>query len=423
MKKKLLIILLLLLVLICFVLISIYSLKEKEINVKDFLSNDFNDQVGIQKAIDYAEKKQILIVRFPEGKYVVNSPIRVGNNITLKLNENAVIYRNFSGKGSDNATIRNKKQKSNGNHDITIDGGIIKASNEKATGKHLAFWGVENLKINNLKIRETYSDWATIFRGINNVEITKLDIDTISDGLYTDGLHFVGGSNISIDNCKVISGDDSIAFTIENKHDGKISNVKVSNSDLTSKRASILKFLVTDDTKHSIDGVTVTNIQGIGGTIYSGQAIVLKDRSNKKRISNIVLKDINIDASRGAGYGLLASSIKDLRVDNLSIHKSEGTSMYLFNSENIDILNSKISSPRNINSNGITMEGIKRAKIIKTLIDSPGKFGIVLNESKYPSTGIVIEDTKVINSKLPKMAVLKDDYHKTVDVNSTGFSN
>jgi Glycosyl hydrolases family 28. len=77
---------------------------------------------------------------------------------------------------------------------------------------------VNGLQIIGTKVRGCYADWTTIFRKCTNVILYGLDIDVLGTDLYTDGIHFVGGSNITISDCIVTSVDDALAFTIETQY-------------------------------------------------------------------------------------------------------------------------------------------------------------------------------------------------------------
>ena len=420
-NKKIKIILLMLLILA--VIYLVFIKKSNEVNVTDFLNSDFNDQIGIQEAIDYAEGHKIEIVYFPKGKYIVNSPILIGSNLTIKLDEEAIIYRNFSGNGSENATFRNKNMHSNGNANITIQGGTIRAVNKEANGKHLAFWGVNRLKIENLKIRNTYGDWSTIFRDTNNVDITNIDIDTKTDQIYTDGIHFVGGANISISKCKVISGDDAIAFTIENKEDTNIKNVNVTDCELTSRRASVIKMMTTATSTGTIEDISIQNIKGTGGTVGSGQAVFLEDRSNSKRIRNIKLDTVKINASKGSGYGGQISSLFNLRISNSVVSNSDGTGLVIQNSNKIAISSVNISNPRSEQANGISIDNTTDVKLSDIVIMNPQKSGVLINNNLNKVENIEIKNLQVNGNKKANITIQnKSNVEIHQDISNFNFS-
>ena len=409
MNKKIIIVFVTLFSLISLMFIVNFFDHKSKINVEEYLSQNFNDQIGIQKAIDQAEEQHIPVVYFPKGKYVVNSPILVGSKITLKFDEGAVIYRNFSGGGSNNATIRNKNQRANGNTDITIEGGTIRAVNKQATGKHLAFWGVRNLTVDNVKFRETYGDWTTIFRKTKDVRLNKIDIDTKTGQLYTDGIHFVGGSNINITNSKVISGDDAIAFTIENKHDDAIKNVNVSNCRLITKRASVIKMMTTINSKGTISNIKFENISGIGGMLGAGQAIFLDDRSNSRRIQDISLNSVKIDAANGAGYGAQINGVSNISIKDSEVSNSEGTGLVLQNSKNVKLKSTKIIKPRSANSNGISIENTKNISMHDVTIDSPKLYGIYINNKLGNVKNVKVSRLVVKGINKANIAVYEED--------------
>jgi len=388
-----------------------------------------DDQPILQQVADYCEANN-LPMYIPNGDYILNSPLKLGDNVTVVMSDNANLIRNFNTGGTSGATIQNKTQSGAGNKNIKIIGGTIKAKDNTKTGKHFGFWLVNGLQIIGTKVRGCYADWTTIFRKCTNVILYGLDIDVLGTDLYTDGIHFVGGSNITISDCIVTSVDDALAFTIETQYDDSIYNVTVSNCVLTSKKASVIKIMLsqpawkpstaysvgnqviangniykctvagtsgttapshtsgtatdgtvtwqfvstTTRTDYPPDGTTISNINisnivAKGGTMNAGQAIWLDDRTGAKRIKDITLSVINADCSQGSGYGMQVTSVDGLYVNDLKLYQTEGTSILIDDSKDVFLKRPKIKSPRTASANGITIRNTDYFEIERPVID------------------------------------------------------
>lgn len=402
-----------------------------------------NDQIAIQQVIDFCEanKKAVYI---PDGDYLLNSPIRLGSNATLIMGENTNLIRNFTAGGTSGATIQNKTTTGAGNTNITIMNGVFKVNDSSKVGKHFGFWNVDGLQILGTKIRGCYSDWMTIFRKCTNTILHGLDFDAVGETLYTDGIHFCGGSKISISDCIVTSVDDALAFTMENSNDTSISDVTVTNCVLTTKRASVIKIMLgqpawkastayavgnqvianskiykctvagtsstaapshttgtatdgtvtwtyvstTTRTDFPVDGTTIskiniTNIVGKGGTLGEGQAIWLDDRTGMKRIKDITLGNVSIDCSQGAGYGMQITQVEGLYTDTVKLYQTDGTSVLIDDSKDIFLNRMKIKSPRATFANGIVIRNTDYFEITKPVID----FDVASNTSSGINIG------------------------------------
>jgi hypothetical protein len=245
-------------------------------NLRVATANGFDYQPSIQKAIDVASisNKRAYV---PEGTYILNNPLKLGDNATLVLHENAKLVRNFNTQGTSGSTIQNKDTV-NGNKNIKVVGGSITCFDNTKTGKHIGFWGVDGLQIIGTRIRGAHADWMTIFRKCTRVVLDGLDMDALSNqfdsvDLFTDGIHFCGGSDIVVANCIVNSVDDAIAFTVENSFDDTIKNVTVSNCILNSRKASAIKIMLaqpvwTASTTYAVGNSVIVVNGPSGGNVY-----------------------------------------------------------------------------------------------------------------------------------------------------------
>lgn len=289
--------------------------------VYDKLKTPITGGYDYSPSINAALSSPFKYVFIPDGKYLVNSSILIPSDTVLVMSYNAEIIRNFSGGGSSVATVRNKNLSStNRDKNIGLVGGIIKAADSSKTGKHVVFWGVDDLKLFKIRIRETHGDWATNFRDCYDVSGSEIDIDTLGAEIFTDGLHITGGKRYTFSNLLIKSGDDCISLTSETPEDTNIDGVTITNAILTTKRSSIIKMTTKTGTTPTIKNIKLLNITGSSVGVFNnttqqqdsiGETIVIKDEDNLGRISDITLA-VTANASYGAGTGCRIQGVNNL---------------------------------------------------------------------------------------------------------------
>ncbi|MCJ7987236.1 right-handed parallel beta-helix repeat-containing protein [Priestia sp. OVL9] len=137
--------------------------------------------------------------------------------------------------------------------------------------------------------------------------------------------------------------------------------------------------MTTINSKGTISNIKFENISGIGGMLGAGQAIFLDDRSNSRRIQDISLNSVKIDAANGAGYGAQINGVLNISIKDSEVSNSEGTGLVLQNSKNVKLKSIKIIKPRSANSNGMSIDNTKNISMHDVTIDSPKLYGIYIN--------------------------------------------
>lgn len=335
-------------------------------------------------------------VFIPDGDYLVNSSILIPSDTVLVLSYNAKIIRNFSGTGSSSATVRNKSLSSvTRDKNIGIVGGIIKAADSSKLGKHLVFWGVDNLKMPNVTIRETYGDWAMNLRDCTNAIGGIIDIDTMGAEIYTDGLHITGGKDYNFSMLNIKSGDDCLSFTVETPEDTEINGVLIENANLTTKRSSIIKMTTKTGTTPIIQKIQIKNVNGTGGTTGAGESIVLKDEDNAGRIRKIKIQAVS-DCANGAGVGCRIQGVNKFDCD-IDIENPESKGFDISNCSDWN-LKARVSGQRVDGINAITLYNVDSFEL-KPILDGATLHGVVAGTTGQPATNGVIHDGRIKNSK------------------------
>jgi BppU N-terminal domain/Glycosyl hydrolases family 28 len=378
---------------------SVDILKSQCLNVLEYenlktlipLTNSYNWQPVIQAALD-SGKKAIFI---PDGDFLVNSSILIPDDVTLVMSYNTKIIRNFSGTGSSLATIRNRNlSNTNRNRNIGLFGGCIKAADSSKTGKHIAFWGVDVVKMSMITTRETFGDWTTIFRDCTDVFGDLIDIDTSGNGIYTDGLHITGGKNYTFNNLIIKSGDDCISLTVETAEDTEIDGVTITNAHLTTRRASVVKMTTKTGTTPKIKNVRIINAIGIGGTVGSGEGIIIKDEDRAGRITDIEL-DIKTDCANGAGVGFRLDGV-DIIKGKISIENPEGKGADISHTNNWD-LEIDVKGQRAAGVSAITLAAVDSFEL-KANIENAKLHGIAVGAADLPATNGKIKGGRIKKS-------------------------
>jgi len=364
---------------------EVYILASQAVSVLKYeqfkvaTADGYDWQPAIQMALDSGFKAVFL----PDGEYLVNRQVQIGDDTVLAMAYNATIVRNFAIGGSGGATIRNKKvSNTNRNRNIGIFGGCIKAKDSSKTGKHLAMWGVDGVVISHLKMRDVYGDWSTIFRDCYTVFIDGLDIDTIGATLYSDGLHITGGADYVINNLVVKSGDDCISLTVETPEDTNIDRVTITNASLTTRRSSIIKMTTKTGTTATIKNVSIRGVKGIGGTLDAGEAIVIKDEDNAGRISDVEIF-AKADCSKGAGVGFrLQGANKVTGKVDIDKPQGKGADISYCNDWDLDI---GVDSPRTAGVSGISLAKVDSFNL-NARVDNATLHGIAVGAASLPAT-------------------------------------
>ncbi|MBB6145693.1 hypothetical protein HNQ77_003654 [Silvibacterium bohemicum] len=171
------------------------------------------------------------------------------------------------------------------------------------------YFGINLMNLDNIVIENIVmvNSPAYNFRFTNVGNVAVSGCVLWSFGLGTDGLHFDGPANdITISNCKFMTGDDSIALNCPEGYSGNISRVTVTNCTFNSW--SLMRLYTVDPVgRFTIDTVTVTNCNGTltEGGFFIGQ----NNGSLPNSIASLTISDCNLTApavlAMGENFGVI----------------------------------------------------------------------------------------------------------------------
>lgn len=228
-------------------------------------------------------------VWFSGNKQYACSGIVVNNNVkSVEFNGCTFIHKKAS------SLIRFKDAKN-----IEITNLNIKREGLGIRGTLLAANGT-NIKISNVNVMEQdlsgtpTSGWAFRLEG-DNILVENCSIYNDYGERY-DGIHFGCCSNVTVSNCKILSGDDCISFFpqpnvgFEYERDGVSKNLRIENCYLQNNRSySAIKYGTSYDIQDYaielvVDGCNIEAPIAIGGGGY------INSPDNKNRVQMIGCK-------------------------------------------------------------------------------------------------------------------------------------
>jgi hypothetical protein len=242
-----------------------------------------------------------------------------GAGLYLKNGSNRAILRNaHRTRGAvvdENITVRNCLLNGNREHQPTEFvrrpdvPELLIPSNKDSEGTYISglqFLGVKHLIIEGNVVLNTCA-FGILIANATDVNISDITINSSTDQATTDGLHFKGPiRNLSINNAKIRTGDDALAFDandyetddITTRNDygpyvgqGPISDVSVSNLQLIDAVSGI-RILSTNE---RIDRITISDVTG---TVRGGSVVNISHWVNQSHFGNvgsIVIDNVNVD--------------------------------------------------------------------------------------------------------------------------------
>jgi len=303
-----------------------------------------NNGSAFDFALDTIENSGGGILRVSDGIYHIESRQKIPSNTTIEFDPNAIIKRDFADTGIAGATFVNRDF-STGNSKIKISGGQFDLVAVGNIGFHFWFHNVDDVQINGIYITETKTSWSVNFTECTRVLVTDTTILGDTDG-SEDGLHFIGCSNIIVDNCHIDSGDDALAFTIpyDTYADAEINTVSVSsianaqvtNCYLGSTSHDSLKIYIAAGVTggQTISGIQVSNCS----FEYDEQWATIYDETTNQNIYDIRIS--NIYGEQGAsqsGAGLSIEYAKDIHISKTKITGGSSSASNVNVSESDDI--------------------------------------------------------------------------------------
>jgi hypothetical protein len=366
-----------------------YSATSKGIlNVNDFLPHEKNKvlTISLQAALDAASVcKNVLY--FPAGVYCTGT-LAIKSNTSIYLDSGAII------KGSENRddypTDENRLESDLVNRpkvEYTDNGEFMTFSRliliDNATNVHIFGRGIidgsgsvvraqgkpanlirirrsENILIEGIILRDPAA-WNTHVQFSRNVTLRNIKIINDSEVPNTDGIDPDASRNVVIDHCFAYCNDDNIAIKTTNNLNlnQDLDSVTVKNCVFLTRKSSLK---VGTETKAATmqnilfenndvilcdrgmvlylnDGTHIKNVQFINNRFencyFKGQQrpihFVIKDRSGKGNIENVLVKDCvfyNAFPKPSEILGLDETSlVKSILIDNLMIASKKVTSI------------------------------------------------------------------------------------------------
>jgi hypothetical protein len=291
-------------------------------------------------------------IRFKKGVHHIDKYSINKENVTIFLEDGAILKGAFLGKGIKNIRI--------------LGYGVIDG---RVTKQGLRFENSENIEING-PIVLSRNGWSTSFFECNNLIIKNTKI--LSSEVYSDGIDLLATTNVFIDDIFIRNEDDCIAIkTKKYTFAGNVENIRIQNSVFWSGiKGNALEI------GWELDGDFVRNIR------FENIDIIRKETSSYKykraaisihhvgncKISDILYKDIRIESvfenliwlelipanKWGSGGG----TIENVRFENIEYQKG--------NDAQIVINGGTTGMIKNIEFNGLKYKG----KTINSLTDS-----------------------------------------------------
>ncbi|WP_010181176.1 glycoside hydrolase family 28 protein [Aquimarina agarilytica] len=357
------------------------------------------DTQAVQKAIDMATAQGGGKVIIPSGKKVLIGTIFLKDNVTLYLENGAVLL------GS--PTIEDYAQNTHKNmyknephmdrclifakeaHSIaiegygTIDGNGFPKNFKRETGRPMLirFLNCTDIHINNVKLINPAA-WTSAFLYCNNISVSGISIKSRANH-NGDGLDFDGCQNVNVTNSIFDTSDDSICLQASMPNI-PCKNISISNCTFESKWAGMRIGLLS---RGDFESVTVTNCS-FKNIDDSGLKIQMNEGGKMKNMtfSNLVMKNVPRPI-------FMTLAQQRACVDAPKEMYPTGV-MQNFTFENIIVDNEELDQNSAIFITGITGHYIKNI--------------VLRNIQLHFSGGGTLQDAQKINPKEYTLDVLKD---------------
>lgn len=184
----------------------------------------------------------------------------------------------------------------NGNQGDGHSGNSTSGDRRGITGQTW-YCGINLMNLNNINIEKVVvvntPAYHIRFSNVGNVRVSGCVLK--SQGLNTDGLHFDGPANdITISNCDLTTGDDSVGLNCPEGYSGNISRVTVNNC--TANGSSLMRLYTANynTKKFNIDSVSVSNCSGRFS--LAAFLIGISGQSNPNSIDGLSISDCQLTA-------------------------------------------------------------------------------------------------------------------------------
>lgn len=301
------------------------------------LIEDTDDTPMINRALANKGKVRIPYRATP---YIISTPLLIGSDTTLEVDNNAVIYlaNNSNCRMLENINKSTQENLIRQNENIKVLGGIWNGNGDNQT-KYIAdggtctgflFSGVKNLEFKPEKIynTQTYAAW---FCNVENIliENVEVEIPAPTTAHNQDGLHIQGPSkDITIRNCSLKAHDNVIALNADDvpqgtwSTTGDITDVFIDNIHFNDTHQGMLLLAGS----HYIDKVRIQNITGSATYLMMMKGWSLGDN----RYGDISVENINIDWKKSGGatyrdyFVAIEGLVKKIKFKNVTIPQGTG---------------------------------------------------------------------------------------------------
>lgn len=285
-----------------------------------------DDASAIQFALEAAGVNGGGVVAVPAGTYRTTKPLRLHDNTTLQMAVSATLLRDFPIQDTWGATVGNYDQWYDGNQNIGVTGGTIRAIGPSAVGKHLGFRKVRNLYLDDIRFTGVHADWNVALMDVTNAVAHGLVMRS-GRGITEDGIHVAGGRFITISGCDITCGDDAVSIAHEFPGMPDIEDVTVENCRIHSIRANAIRILSTTDRE-----VRRVALRGITGSVDASHGLLVEDSSGRGLVHDVSVQGLALDLSKSAATGVRINGARNVRLSDVSLGKTLGRPFHIANS-------------------------------------------------------------------------------------------
>jgi len=404
------------------------------VNVKDFGAvgdGVTDDTAAIQAAIDAGTS-----IVFPSGSYVITSSITIGSNKSIDFGSATLIKSWDAGENTGASAVFKNSDFVGGNSNIKIKNGSFSLASASNEGRWFSFEKTTTLDICGITINATKSSWAISFKQCNNVSVDSSSISTPNGEIYSDGIHFLGGSNNSVTNCFIDSGDDCISVTAENSGENDCETLKIQGCILKPSGSSAIKLLSESTSSFTISDVVISDI--LIKCNGNSRAIEIRNNdSGTKRIRNVIVSNVNIDALNSTDISVLVDDIKKISFSNINILSSKVQALKVTATDGFKFANSSIDTIQTASTNAVVVESGSNVQFISTDVIGSTSHGFNIGTvsqvtdfeisscfiNDCDSTGIILTNTsgailsnnKIHNCAVPITEVSPSNYTRAID--------
>jgi polygalacturonase len=299
-----------------------------------------DDTSALTQAVNAAGSGQPVLL---SGRYRVTAPIALKSGTEVHLAPGSEVIRDFDATGNAGATFVNADQ-TNGNTDITVSGtGRIYTASSGMLGKHFGFVKVTTLRLLDVTLDGVYGDWNTVIKDCTGVRVRGLRMNSGTGQLFADGLHIYGGSDVTVSDCVIRSGDDAISLTVENATNGWLEDVVITNCVLTSTNASGLKIHAKAPATTGVRRVAMSNLDITHSS--AGVGVWLRDEIGTS-VHDVTIDGMTIDAAAATNTAFQSDGLTGLTVDNLTVANPSGRPICIQGGSRVLLRNPRVYGQR-----------------------------------------------------------------------------